>query len=164
MLVVPVPFTTPDGAERNLRFSQGAKRRMNLRFGVGKSVPDILKEHGDNAILECAYFMMYDEDGKPPADLTVDRLFEQLAPQQMTELLAAVMSAMTQAETPKNELETLLKRAQDLTVQSEIQKLIVSGSGVSADSVSDSVSESSGGPQVVKSRRGSTDTAKSKSK
>ena len=164
MLVVSVPYTTPDGAQRNLRFSQGAKRRMNLRFGVGKSVPDILKEHGDNAILECAYFMMYDKDGNPPENLSLDALFEQFPPQQMTELLAAVMSAMTQAETPKNELETLLKTVQDMAIQTEIQKLTGIGSGVSAGSVSDSESESSGGPQVVKSRRGSTDTAKNKSK
>lgn len=165
MLVVPIPYTTPDGAERNLRFSQGAKRRIANRFGAAKSLDQIMREEGDNAILEFAYFMMYDEDGKPPSDLTLDRFFEAFAPQGMPCLIAACMSAVVQGETPKNELETLLNQMltmQTDALQSEIQRMIGSGSGASPGSVSASPNESSGGSRRKNSRRSLSVITKSK--
>jgi hypothetical protein len=165
MLVVPVPYMTPDGAERNLRFSQGAKRRIAARFGAAKSLEAIMAEHGDNAILEFAYFMMYDEDGKAPADLTLDRLFESFAPQGMTGLIAACMSAVVQGETPKNEVETMLSTLMNMQteqIQSEILRKIGSGSGASVGIVSDSPKESSGGSRRANSRRSLSVITKSK--
>jgi hypothetical protein len=165
MLVVPVPYTTPDGAERNLRFSQGAKRRIATRFGAAKPLDQIMADHGDNAILEFAYFMMYDPDGKPPADLTLDQFFENFAPQGMTELIAACMSAVVQGETPKNELETMLStlmKTQTEQIQSEIMKRTSLGSGPSEGKVSDSPKTNSGGSPRKNSKRSLSVITKSK--
>jgi hypothetical protein len=164
MIVNPVPFTTPDGAERNLRFSQGAKRRIGNRFGARKPIQEIMQEHGEDSIIEIAWLLMFDEDGKPPG-ITLDRFFETFPPAQMLDLMSSVMSAISNAETPKNEIETLLKKVMTLDTEmlkSEILKMTGSGSGASAGSVSESPSVNSGGLRRGKSKLSLTDTTKNK--
>jgi hypothetical protein len=166
MLVVPVPYVTPEGAERNLRFSQGAKRRIAQRFGAKQNIAEILQKEGDDAIVECAYAMMYDEDGKPPSDLSLDRFYEAFRPDQMVELLAAVMSAVTQGETPKNELEALFGKMMSLreeSMRSEIQRIIGPGFGASVGSASDLQNVSSGGQRRKRSKPASSATTSNSS-
>jgi hypothetical protein len=164
MIVNPVPFTTPDGAERNLRFSQGAKRRIGNRFGARKPIQQIMQEHGEDSIIEIAWLLMFDEDGKPP-DITLDRFFETFPPGAMLDLMSSVMSAISNAETPKNEIETLFNQVMALDTEmlkSEILKMIGSGSGASAGSVSESPSVNSGGSRRGRSKPSSIATMKSK--
>ena len=105
--VTPVPFCTPDGVQRELRWTLGAQKRIANQFG--NDLQKALNENGDGMVPDLGYACMYDKDGNPPADLTAKQLAESLA--EPTELLAAFLSARSQGQTPKNEFEVLLTKA-----------------------------------------------------
>jgi hypothetical protein len=130
-----VTLTTPDGVSREMRDTPGARKRIFDRYGEPNFI-EIARSKGDWALFEVAYLMMYDRKGKPPEGLSLDEFMETASASSRTELLAAIMSAVSNGEKSKNELEALLTQA---------EKSIGSVSGVSAGSVSDSASESSGG-------------------
>lgn len=164
-IIVSVPYTTPDGAERKLRFSHFVKDEIGLRYGLGKNLFDIMAEKGQGVIVEIAYLMMHDEELRPPPDLTLNRLRGTLSPHGFQELFGAVSSAFSNGEISKNDGETLFQELQKsakealmMKLPPEIRKLIDSGSGASAGSASDSQSESSGGVPRKKSKRASTAT------
>lgn len=158
--VTPVPYTCPDGVERLLRSTRGAKQLMGEKFGRDKSLIDILNERGDDALIDIAIFMMYDDQGNPP-DITPKRFA--FAMPQTTDatagLMAAVMSALSQGQTPKNELEARVKDFLETQARAETEKLMSLVSGPSADSASDSQTASTGGDTAKrKSKRSSIDT------
>jgi hypothetical protein len=134
MPIAEVPYTTPDGVERSLRFTLGSRKRIAERF----KEPDLKKVmalYGDGALPEIAYCMMYDEKGKPPKGLDAEEFAESLDEDAAVPLLAAVMSAADRGRTPKNELEAMLRETMAQTG---------SISGASPASVSGSPPESSG--------------------
>lgn len=133
-----VTYTTPDGVERDLRFTLGARKRIAEKFGM-PSIQDIFTKYGDGALPEIAYAMMYDQQGKPPAGLDLSALAEGV--EDPLPLLAALMSAASKGATPKNELEALLRTAQ----QMEVAKLIGTTFGPLPGSVSNSPTPNSGG-------------------
>ena len=157
--VTPVSFVTPDGVERALRSTYGARKRMDERFGKGKSLLNILNEHGETALPTVLYELLYDAQGKPPADLTLEALENQLAPQAFPAILAAIVSCLSQGEQEKNELEPLIEKAMAEYQKQKALELTGSGSGASADNASDSPTNSSGGDTPRrKSQRSSTVT------
>lgn len=133
-----VTYTTPDGVERVLRFTLGARRRIAERFKE-PNVMTIITKIGDGALPEIAYCMMYDEEGNPPAGLLM-RSFQESV-DDATPILAAVMSAVQKGAVPPNELEAMLRKAQQEMAE---KALIGSAPGVSPDIASDSPLENSG--------------------
>lgn len=137
----PVTYKTPDGVERALRFTLGARKRIAIAFpGCGSDVQVALAQCGDGALPEIAYACMYDEDGNPPVGLTAARLAESLDGDDAIALMAAVMSAAGKGRTPKNEIEALLRKAQ----QTEIERLTGISFGASPGSASESQPANSG--------------------
>lgn len=152
--VTPVTIATPDGVERQVRFTLGARRRLQARFG-NDAIPAILQEHGDGALAEVLYLCLYDAKGKPPADLDKDELAENLAGDAGREILAAIIAAASQGRTTKNEAEAMLEKAADLSAGR-----IGSASGASAGIASDSPTGTSGtDSSSAKSTLSSSDTA-----
>jgi hypothetical protein len=154
-----VAYTTPDGVERTLRSTRGAKRLMSDKFGREKSLMDILNEHGDDSLFEIAHFMMHDENGDPP-DITLKQ-FVFRTPQTTeatAELMAAVMSALTQGKTPKNELEVMVREFLEAQNKLALQQLTLknSDSGVSAAITSDSPDASTSGSTAKRSSKRSS--------
>ncbi len=97
----------PDGTKRHVRATNGARRRIANHFGE-LDVQKILIEKGDAALGEIAYFMMYDENGKPP-EISMERFTESLTWDAGVTLLALVMAAFTQGKTSPNEMLALLQ-------------------------------------------------------
>lgn len=140
-----VTLTTPDGVSREMRDTPGARKRIFDRFKE-KNFINLAKEQGDWVLFEVAYLMMYDRDGNPPKDLTLGQLMEESSvASDSNELLAGIMSAVSNGARSKNELEALLKTAREALEREALTGLT---SGVSVGSVSDSASESSGGATV----------------
>lgn len=157
--VQPVLLRLPgEEVERELRFTLGARKRIEDKFGKG--LLQALKEQGYGALPDILYALMHDRKGKPP-DFDVEELRENLPADGGVEILAAVMSAATQGQTPKNEIEALLKLEQEKEARKMLEELIGSGSGVSADSASGSPTDSSGGD--ISNPKSSPDTSDSKS-
>ncbi len=136
--VKSVPIVTPDGVERNLRFTLGARKRITEIFGL-PDIKDVLNKYGDGAIPELLYSCLHDEDGNPPKDLTANRLAETLAPEDAAEMLAAFMCAVSQGRVSKNDLEALVEEALKKAEPIGLKPL------PSEASVSDSPQEKSGG-------------------
>lgn len=156
--VTPVSFVTPDGVERVLRSTYGARKRLADRFGAGKSLQGILNEHGETALPAILYSLLFDEKGKPP-DVTLEELEEMLPPQALPEIMAAILACLSQGEVEKNDLEALMKRALEEHQTERVRELTGSGSGVSVPpiSASDSQTNNSGGATPrMKSKRSST--------
>jgi hypothetical protein len=134
--VKPVSLTTPEGVERNLRATPGAMKRMADQFGTS-DVMQLGVEKGDWVIFYLAYYMMYDEEGKPPNDLTLNAFIENSSSDDIEEILAAVLAAASQGKTEKNVLAA------------QIHELVESRTGLnsppSPPSVSGSPPASSGG-------------------
>src|SRR5690348_5984389 len=101
-----VSYTTPDGVERPLRFTLGARKRIAEKFGE-PNLQRIFVKFGDGALPDIAYALMFDEKGKPPADLDPAELAERLTDDEAVALLAAVMSAASKGKVEKKELEAL---------------------------------------------------------
>ena len=133
----PVVLVTPDGVSREVRDTPGARKRIFERYQESNFLK-IAQERGDWALFEVAYLMMYDRKGRPPEGLTLDEFMEDSATASRAEILAAVMSAVTNGEKSKNELEALLTKA-----ETEISTGSISGP--SEPSASDSPTENSGG-------------------
>jgi hypothetical protein len=131
--VTPVKITLPDGVERELRFTIGAKKMIVDLLGM--PMQDALNKYDSGAFPEILWALMHDENGDPP-DVSVKWLSATLPADSAGEIMAAIMSAATQGKTPKNELEALINAAMGTTSSS---------SSASQLSASDSHEQSSGG-------------------
>ena len=146
--VVPIEFTTPDGVTRTIRATNGARRRIAKHFGE-LDVQKILSTHGDGALSEIAWFMMFDANGNPP-NISLEAFSESLPWGDGTALLALVLSAFSQGQTSPNEMEASLLAVQELSRKTPTD--IGLDSGPSAATASDSPTETSGmGFSLVKS-------------
>jgi hypothetical protein len=137
--VTPVTFTTPDGVERKLRATQGARLRIFERFG--KHVKEVLDTYGDAAFADILFALMHDEKGKPPNGLSAEELRESLPMDSGAEIMAVIMHAFSQGKSDPNELRALLEKAMEIQTQETTGSI----STDSARSASDSAPESSGG-------------------
>lgn len=136
--VTPVKITLPDGIERDLRFTLGAKKMIVDLLGM--PMKEALDKYDSGAFPEILYALMHDERGNPPS-VSVEWMQLHIPADAAPEIMAAVMSAAVQGKRPKNEIEALVN------AQLEENQRMINGSGslVSAPSVSDSVGKSSGG-------------------
>ena len=138
-VVVPVEITTADGVTRQLRATYGARKRIHKRFD-GISIQEAIEKFGDEAAVEIVYLMMYDEHGKQPS-ISLEEFHESLDFQSVETFYALIISALTQGKKSPNEIMALvetLNQSQSLTTSTG------STPGDSADSASDSQTESSG--------------------
>lgn len=154
MPTAPVTFTTPDGVERLLRFTLGARKRIAEMLCAG-SLIEVLNRYGDGALPTIAYAMMYDAHGDPPAGLVLADFAESV--DDAPPLMAAIMSAASKGRIPKNELEAQLRKAAEM----EATKLIGSLSGALPGSVSEFQPPNSGGAPTANSTLSASDTASS---
>lgn len=150
--VTPVTFTTPDGVERTLRWTLGARTRIKERFHC--DLVEALQKHGDGAAADLLWCCLYDKEGKPPADITLVELRESLPGDACVDVMAVVMSAATQGKASPNEVEALI-RAQMKEAAAESQTSSISGA--SELSASDSPTNSSG--TDISSAKSSPDTS-----
>lgn len=134
--VKPTPFTTPDGVERELRFTLGARRRI-LDY-LGLNLKDALNKYDSAAFPEVLFALLHDDKGKPPDGITVSSLAESLPADSAGEILAAIYAAASNGRLEKNELEPLIRKAMTAA-------LTGSDSGASVPSSSDSQTSNSGG-------------------
>lgn len=139
----PITFTTPDGVERTLRFTLGARKRIQDRFGM--NLLQALNAHGDGALPEIAFALMFDEEGDPPKDLSVKRLAEALDSDHSVPLMAAIMSSITKGQTSKKEIEALLLKAAEEERMKLATELTGSTYPASASSASEPQETISGG-------------------
>lgn len=140
--VTPVTITTPDGVERELRFTLGARKRIHEIFGFG--FQEALDKYDSGAFPGILYALMHDATGKPP-EVTIEWLAENLPADSSTEILSSIMSAGSQGKASPKEIEALLEQAQTAAAEAERLKRIGSTSGPSARSASESVPLTSGG-------------------
>ena len=138
--VTPVTITTPDGVERELRFTLGARKRIMESFGC--NMKEALDKYDSGAFPGLLFALMHNADGRPPA-VSSEWLAENIPVDAENEILAAIMSAGTQGKTAKKDIEALLRVAREAQIK-DILKLNGSISGASALSVSESVPETSG--------------------
>lgn len=139
--VTPVTITTPDGVERELRFTLGARKRINEIFGCG--MKEALDKFDAGAFPGVLFALMYDREGKPP-DVTIAWLEENLPSDASNEIMAAIMSSAVQGKTPKKDIEDLLRAANELQLR-QMQGGTGLSSGPSAPRSSESMIETSGG-------------------
>ena len=134
--VIPVMFTTPDGVERPLRFTMGARRRMAIEFGSA-NIQAILQTYDYGAVPRMLYLLLFDEKGNPPPFSKEE--FEESFPSDSDlgdAAIAAIMSAALQGRIEKKDLEAAI---------AEFKKnLIGSNSGALASAASDSPTNNSG--------------------
>jgi len=149
-------YTTPDGVERDLRFTQAAQFRIAMEKERQGGAPPYF----------VLWAMLFDEDDNPPAfvdgpragqTLTAGWLGANLAPLDRTRIMAAISEATTGAALEKKIVEEMERRALE-----ETQRLAGQISGLSLESVSDSKEAppvqadsavSSGGSRRKSSRR-----------
>ncbi len=143
--VTPVTITTPDGVERELRFTLGARKRIHEIFGFG--FQEALDKYDSGAFPGILYALMHDSSGKPP-DVTIEWLSENLPADSSTEILASIMSAGSQGKASPKEIEALLAQAQQAAAEAERLKRIGSTSGPSVRSASESLPLTSGGASL----------------
>ena len=132
--VAPVTLLTPDGVERELRFSLGAQKRIVERFGM--TWKPALEKYDSGAIPGILYAMMYDAEQNPPA-ISLAWLEENLAVGDGRELTQYIISAASQGKATPKDVEMLMKAAEQMN-QTGL------ASGPSAVSVSESPTASSG--------------------
>jgi hypothetical protein len=140
--VTPVTITTPDGVERELRFTLGARKRIHEIFGFG--FQEALDKYDSGAFPGILYALMHDSTGKPP-EVTIEWLAENLPADSSNEILASIMSAGSQGKASPKEIEALLAQAQQAAADAERLKRIGSTSGPSVRSASESAQTTSGG-------------------
>jgi hypothetical protein len=136
--VTPVKLTLPDGVERELRFTLGAKKRIVDTLGM--QLKDALNKYDAGAFPAILHALMHDEEGKPPS-VSVTWLECHLTDEQTPEIMAAIMSAASQGKASKNELEARLREA----MTGQTNQPTGSTSSASEPSASDSADKSSGG-------------------
>lgn len=115
MNVTPITIDI-GGVERTLRCSHGARRR--IQKVIGGDFKAALQAKGADALIDVLHALLHDATGKPPADIPDTDSLAELLPSGSdadTELMAAIMSAMVQGKTSKNEIEELLKAAKAAT-------------------------------------------------
>lgn len=93
-------YKTPDGVERLLRFTHGARRRIVDRFGC--NAKQALEKYSDGALPGILYACMYDEDGKPPLGLTIEQLEETVNSGDSVEMLAVFVETVANGKMEKN--------------------------------------------------------------
>jgi hypothetical protein len=159
--VTPVLLQDPSGVERELRFTQGARKRIFEKFG-SIDVTSIWQEKGDWAIAETAYYMMFDSDGNPPSAMSLDQWMEVAVgdDENTTEIAAAIISAISQGKTSKNEVAERLTKIRSVAIA-----MIQDGlkPGLSADSVSDSPTLNIGGDTPTENSPPSLSSTETKS-
>lgn len=106
--ITPVKYTTPDGVERELRATLGARKRIAARFKQS-DVMKIVSQFGDGSLPEIAYALMYDSKGNPPQGLDVVEFAESLDTEDATDLFAHILSAFQRGRTSPNEIAEALK-------------------------------------------------------
>ncbi|OFX15272.1 MAG: hypothetical protein A2Z18_02570 [Armatimonadetes bacterium RBG_16_58_9] len=131
--VTPVPLTTPDGVERKLRCTPGALKRIKDKFGSSSFI-EVSQREGDWALFVIAYYMMYDEQGRPPEDLSMEQLLEAAPSEAAEETMAAIISAASQGRKSKNEVEALIKAAMAASIGSTSTPSQVSASDLNGKS------------------------------
>lgn len=132
--VTPVTITLPDGKERELRFTLGARKRIHDMFGMG--LQEALQKMSDAAIPGVLHCLLYDDKGQEP-DVSVDWITNNIPGDAALEVTAAIMSAVVQGRASKNAIEGLMTRA--IT-----ESLTGSASLPSAPRSSESTAEKSG--------------------
>jgi len=140
--VTPVSITTPDGVERELRFTLGARKRIHEIFGFG--FQEALDKYDSGAFPGILYALMHDATGKPP-NVTIEWLSENLPADSSNEILAAIMSAGSQGKASPKEIEALLAQTQQAAAEADRLRRIGSTSGPSAHSASESQQPNFGG-------------------
>lgn len=136
--ITPVKYTTPDGVERNLRFTFGAQKRMVDRLGC--SVSAALLKYDAGALPEILYCMMFDDKGNPPAGLDPVAFAESVDVESGASMMAALIDAMSKGKTPKNELAALEKSLEKMFSTKTLGSML----GRLLEGVSDSPVPSSG--------------------
>jgi hypothetical protein len=137
---VPVSVVCPDGVERELRFTLGARRRISQYFGM--DIADVLAKVGDGGIPGLLHALLWDDKSKLLAGIpeSIPEFEEQFPGDSGRQYLTAVMSAMSQGKASKKDIEMLLDQAQ----RAAIEKLTGLTSSPSARNVSELIVESSG--------------------
>ncbi len=141
--ITPVTIKTPDGVERSLRFTFGARKRIVDLLGCGPR--EALTKYDSGALPDLLYACMFGQDGDPPVNkdgspFDVKAYRESADQDASTEMMAAFLGAMTKGAVPKNELEALVRKSQE----DEVRKMFGLTSGALLDSASGSPPESSG--------------------
>jgi hypothetical protein len=155
--IKPTRFVTPDGVEREIRYTFGAQKRFFDRFS--KNLIPALQEHSQAEVLPFALWAcLYDANGKPPADLTLETLSESLNPGDDLEILSVLMEAMSQGSIEKK----TIRQRMEAVRQKEIEALIGSSTNPSPSSDSESASANSGNSPTG-STTDSADTSTSES-
>ena len=134
--VTPVLLRDHLGVERELRFTPGARKRIADRFGT-ENLMQIAADKGDWALYEAAHLMMFDTKGQPPEGLPLEEWMENCSGSETKELAAAILSAVSQGKTPKNEIMEMLAAVE--------REQIGLPSGPTVANVSTSPTENSGG-------------------
>jgi len=133
-VVKPVTFTTPDGVERQLRCTLGARRIIQDLFQM--TLKEALDKYDSAAFPEVLWALMHDDKGAAP-DVSIDQLKFSLAAEDSPEIFAAILAAMGNGKTEKNVIEASIRGAM-------ARKLTGSSSGASQQGSSDSQTQSSG--------------------
>jgi hypothetical protein len=156
--VKPIILTMPDGVDRELRFTSGAKKRIVDYFGTG--LKDAMDKYDDGALPAILFALMHNGKGEPPAGITEAELAEMLDPADSPEVLAAIMSASSQGQKTKNELEPLIREEMKKRAAMELAKMSGFASGVFAPDLSGLPTNNSGGDtSIAKSPPESSDGA-----
>lgn len=138
--VKPTPFTTPDGVERELRNTHGAKKRIMQLFGMPWR--EALNKYDSGAFPEILFALMHDVNGQPPEGITVLYLAENMSDTDSPEVMGAIMEALTNGAIEKKAYATAMRKV----LKEQLEKMLIgSNSGASALSASDSLTSSSGG-------------------
>lgn len=122
------------GTEFVLRWTAAALRRIKDKFGSIGAI-----DEDPTNVVEALYLLSYDEDGKPPEGMTLDRWMNScsMQPDAMREYIAVLGAAISGKG--KNEVRAMVEEA-----QAEQEKSTGSDSMPSPINASDSTSESSG--------------------
>lgn len=142
MAVHPVTITTPDQVSRVLRLTFGAQKRISDRVG-NPEIPEVAKDLANASdlytinyiasnLVDLAYCLVYNEDGTPPSDLTLEKMREMYPPDD-PELFGAVVEAMSRGKKKQQEMSKALQGLEDALI-----KTIGSRSGASPESTSTS--------------------------
>lgn len=139
--VTPVKITLPDGIERELRSTLGAKKKIVDLLGV--PLIDALNKYDSGAFPAILFAFLHDENGNPTVSL--GWLESNLIDSDSAELMAAIMCAASQGKQSKNELEAQFTKA--IEIESARLMARITGSTFSASqlSASDSAEPNSGG-------------------
>ncbi len=119
--VTPVEVQTPDGVNRVLRFTLGARKRIQDKFGM--PFKEALDKFSEGAFPSILFALMHDVNGNPPTDITEAQLGEMLSPEDTPEILAAILSAAMQGKKSKNEIEPMIREKMEAALA-----LIMNGS------------------------------------